>query len=141
MITDKENTFFDNVLPAASATPFGDVVKVNNRQFVPGLFAYAQIETAINNATSLRLQFVSSAAAALTSPNVIYDTGVVALADFNAAKRYVSSLPAIPAAHEYLGWVLTVAGTAPTLGGLTAGIVEAATLESLPRPAYHTGLA
>lgn len=142
MITDRENTFFDNLLPNASATPFGDVVAINNRQYVPGLFAYVQAETPVNNATSLRLEFVSATDAALTTGvTVHYDTGVVTLANFNAAQRYSTGLPGnIPQAARYLGWRLTVAGTAPTLGGLTGGIVEEATLESLPRPAYQTGL-
>lgn len=141
MITDRENTFFDNLLPGASATPFGDVLRVNNRQMVPSLRPYVNVETAVNNATSLRLQLVSSAADDLSSPNVMWDTGVVALADFNAARRHVGALPAIPEAHEYIGWVLTVAGVAPTVGGLTAGLAEATTIEDAARPAYHTGLA
>jgi len=139
MITDRENTFFDNLLPSASATPFGDVVKITNRQRNPDLVAYLQAETAVNNATSLRFQFVSSADAALGTPNIIFDTGVVTLANFNAAQRYVASVVAVPEAHQYLGWIYILAGTAPTLGGITGGIVEVATLESLPRPAYWTG--
>lgn len=143
MITDRENTFFDNLLPGATATPFGDVVKITNRQYVPGLFAYVQAETAVNNATSIRLELLASAAADLSSPVVLYDTGVVALAAFNAAQRYVTALPGagqIRQTDQYIGWRLTVAGTAPTIGGLTASIAEEATLESLPRPAYWTGL-
>jgi len=139
MITDRENTFFDNLLPAASATPFGDVLKITNRQRNPDLVAYLQAEVAVNNATSLRFQFVSSAAADLSTPNVIYDTGVVALAAFNSAQRFVAPVVAVPEAHQYLGWIYTLAGTAPTLGGITGGIAETATLESLPRPAYWTG--
>lgn len=140
MITDKENTFFDNLLPGATVTPFGDVVKITNRQFVPGLFAYVQAETAINNATSLRLEFVSATDAALTTGvTVHYDTTAVALATFNSTQRYSTPLPVLPQAAQYVGWRLTVAGTAPTIGGLTGGIVEAAQLESLPRPAYWTG--
>lgn len=140
MITDRENTFFDNLLPGASATPFGHVVKINNRQMVPSLRPYVNVETPVNNATSLRLQLVSSAAADLSSPTTMWDTGVVALADFNAARRLVGSLPAVPAAHQYIGFILTVAGTAPTVGGLTAGLAEATTIEDAPRPTYHTGL-
>ena len=140
MITDRENTFFDNLLPAATATPFGDVVKITNRAYVPGLFVYVQAETAVNLATSLRLELISATDAVLTTGvTVHYDTGVVLLAAFNAAQRYATALPVVPQAAQYIGWRLTVAGTAPTVGGLTGGIVESATLESLPRPAYWTG--
>lgn len=141
MITDRENTFFDNLLPNASATPFGDVVKITNRQYVPGLFAYAQLETALNNLTSIRLEFVSATDAALTTGVTVHgDTGVLTLAAANAAQRWVFPVPGgIPQAAQYFGWRTTNVGTAPTLGGLTGGIVESATLESLPRPDYWTG--
>jgi hypothetical protein len=138
MITDKENTFFDNILPALDGV-LGDVVKITNRQFVPGLFAYVQVETPVTDATSVRLQFVSSATSDLGTPTVHFDTGVVALATFNAAKRYVTALPVFPATHNFCGWINTIGGTDPTAGGLTGGIVESATLESNARPSYHTG--
>lgn len=139
MITDRENTFFDNLLPAATATPFGDVVKITNRAYVPGLFVYVQAETPIVGATSLRLELVSATDAALTTGvTVHYDTGVVTQANFNAAQRYVTALPVVPQAAQYIGWRLTAVGAA-SAGGLTGGIVESATLESLPRPLYWTG--
>jgi len=140
MITDRENTFADNLLVNATGV-VGDVIKVGNRQRNPDLVAFLQVETALNNLTSLAFRFVSSAAADLSSPNVMHDTGAVALATLNAAGGYRAVAPVgpIPAAHQYVGWLQTLVGTAPTAGGLTGAIAESATLETDARPAYFTG--
>lgn len=140
MITDRENTFAERLLVAATGV-VGDVVKIGNRQRNPELQAYLQVETDFNNLTSLQFRFVSSAAADLSSPNVIHDTGAVALATLNADTGYrtVAGFPAIPQAHNYVGWLATLVGTVPTLGAVTAGIAEVATDETAARPTYFTG--
>lgn len=141
MITDRENTFAERLTVTATGV-VGDVVKIGNRQRIPQLQAYLQVEVPINNATSIQWRFVSSAAADLSTPNVIYDTGAVALATLNATTGYravTPPTPAIPQAHNYVGWLATVVGTAPTLGGVTAGITEVAVAETDARPSYYTG--
>lgn len=141
MITDRENTFADNLLVTATGV-VGDVVKVGNRLRNPELQAYLQVETALNNLTSLQFKFVSSATSDLASPNVMYDSGAVALATLNAAAGYraVAPMGPIPSTHLYVGWTQTLVGTAPAAGGLTAGVVEAAALETDSRATYYTGL-
>ena len=140
MITDRENTFADNLLVTATGV-VGDVIRVGNRQRNPDLVAVLQVETAFNNATSIQWRFVSSAVEGLTSPNVMFDSGAVALATLNAAGGYraVAPMGPIPAGHLFVGWLATLVGTAPTLGGVTGSIVETGTLETDARPAYFTG--
>lgn len=141
MFTDKENTFAERLTVTATGV-VGDVVRVTNRHRNINLNAYLQVETAINNATSIQWRFVSSALPDLSSPNVIHDTGAVNLATLNAVSGYraIAGVPTIPQSHLYLGWLATVVGTAPTLGGVTAGISEVVQREDDPRPAYFTGI-
>ena len=141
MITDKENTFLDRVVITASGT-VGDQVRINNRQRNPNLELYIQQEGTLNNATSIRLQIVSSAAADLSSPTTLLDTGVVALATWNATagSRTTGRYPSIAPTHVYIGVIATLVGTAPTTGAFTAGIVETAIAETAARPAFYTGL-
>lgn len=140
MITDRENTFAERLLITATGV-VGDVVKIGNRQRNPNLEAYLQVETDFNNLTSWQFRFVSSAAADLSSPNVIHDTGAVALATLNADGGYraVAPMPGIPQTHNYVGWLATLVGTAPDAGAVTAGITEVATSETAARPTYFTG--
>jgi len=140
MITDRENMFCENLAVTASGT-VGDVVKVTSRMRKQNLDLFIQNQSAINNATSFAWKFVSSAASDLSSPTTIADSGAIALATLNAAGgyRYVAPFSTIPLAHKYVGLVATLVGTAPTTGGITAGIVETAVLDTSERPTYYTG--
>jgi hypothetical protein len=140
MITDRENMFCEKLLVTADGT-VGDVIKVNNRQRKQNLDLFIQVETDINNATSIGWKFVSSASSDLSSPTTIADSGAIALATLNADSgyRYVAPLSAIPATHNYVGLVADVTGTAPDAGAVTAGIVETAVRDTDTRPTYYTG--
>ncbi len=145
MYTDKENTMLDAVLVTASGVA-GDVIRINNRQRIPMLGAYLQLQSALNNLTSLRLQLVSSALPDLSSPTVLLDTQVLTLAQWNAlvtagnARFKLNLVPEVAQTDNYLGIVATLVGTAPTTGLLTAGLSEIVTAENAARPAYFTGL-
>lgn len=141
MITDRENTFCERLLVTADGV-VGDVIKINNRQRNPNVELYVQVETDIDNATSMNFSFVSSAAADLSSPTVIATSGAIALATLNAAAgyRFTASLGAIPQAANYIGLTVDVVGTAPTAGAITAGIAEVAVSDFAERPTYHNGL-
>lgn len=140
MITDRENLFSQKQV--VTATSVGtDVIKVSAKMRADPHQFFVQVESAINNITSRKFQFVASAAADLSSPRVIADSGAIALATLNAAAgyRFAAAVGNLAPAENYLGIQYTDVGTAASTGAMTAGIVEV--VESVPaeRPAYFTG--
>jgi len=87
------------------------------------------IDQTFNNLTSLTPQVVISAAANLSSPTVIASLDPVLLAQLVAGRKPIeisilrTTLLAQPIGQRYLGLNYVVAGTAPTAGQVTAGIV------------------
>ena len=82
-----------------------------------------QVTEAFNTLTSLTITVETSAAAGLTSSNVLF-TQVVALADLDAIgdKPLIEWMPPANANMlQYLGVRYTVTGTDPTTGKITAG--------------------
>jgi len=103
--------------------------------------------TALDNATSMQVQVVLSAAEALTSPVEVADTGVILLADWNDSEKWPFILrispnfdmdemdPADATSLRYLGLIFTEDGTNPTAGTVTADLVID---EQSPRRFYPT---
>lgn len=80
-----------------------------------------QVTEAFNTLTSLTVTIETSANSDLSSPKVLSSQTIV-LADLKVGKQlFVQWLP-VEADRRYLGVRYTVAGTAPTLGKITAGI-------------------
>lgn len=80
-----------------------------------------QVTEAFNTLTSLTITLEVSAAAGLTSPQVLA-TEVILLADLAIGKQtFLQYLPN-GADLRYLGVRYTVTGTNPTLGKITAGV-------------------
>lgn len=82
-----------------------------------------QVVEAFNNLTSLTVTVEVDDNSAFSSPKTVYTSTAILLAALTAGK--VLNLTAIlPGADErYIRLKYTVAGTAPTLGKVTAGIV------------------
>lgn len=140
MQTDRENTFANSILVAATGV-VGDVVRVNNSHHNINLSLYVQVESAFNNLTSIAWEFWYGPNADGTGSTIIGNSGAIALATLNAASgyRYRLGLPDMPATTTYVGLRATVVGTTPTLGRVTAGIAEVTTPDQGARPAGFTG--
>jgi hypothetical protein len=142
MITDRENMF--DVEAAVTATRNStDVVLVPVRMRNTRMRWFWQVPTAFNNLTSLAGKLVASSTADLaTSPRTLADSGAIALATLNTAGgyRFEQVLPDLLNAETYIGVVWTVVGTAPTLGKVTSGLVEAIATPVGQQPTYFTGL-
>jgi len=140
MITDRENLFSEKQV--VIATGLGtDVVKVSAKMRADPHIMFVQVESAINNITSRKFEFLASAAADLSSPRVIADSGAIALATLNAAAgyRFSAAIGSLAVTENYLGIRYTDVGTAASTGAMTAGIVELLTSNPAERPAYYTG--
>jgi hypothetical protein len=142
MFTDRENTFDLNAAVTVTRNST-DVLLVPTRMRNTRMRWYWQVPVAFNNLTSLQGKLVASSTADLaTAPRTLLDSGAVVLATLNAAPgyRFDAVMPDLLNAEKYIGVVWTVVGTAPTLGQVTSGLVEAAeTLPAQQQP-YFTGL-
>lgn len=101
----------------------------------------AQVTTTFTSggAGTLNIQFVESAAAALTSPNVLLQTGALALATLVAG--YIALDAVLPRTSlQYLGFIYDNGTAVFTAGKVTAGLVEATETPMADRPSnYNTG--
>lgn len=105
-----------------AATPHGAAAALNNDKgkgnIVPLL---VQVTEAFNTLTSLTITVEVSAAAGLTSPQVLA-TETILLADLAVGKQMFMQVLPNGVDLRYLGVRYTVTGTPPTLGKITAGI-------------------
>jgi len=140
MITDKENTFADRVLVAATGV-VGDVVKVSHTHRNINLNLYAQVETDFDNLTSLAFTFWAGPNADGTSSRTIASSGAIALATLNADSgyRFTAGLGDLATTEVYVGLSATLVGTAPSVGAITAGITEVGRSDLGARPSGFTG--
>lgn len=140
MQTDRENTFANNILVAATGV-VGDVVKLNQTHKNINLNLYVQVQTDFNNLTSIVWEFWYGPNADGTSSTAIATTAAIPLATLNAdtGYRFTAGLPDMPTGTIYVGLRATVAGVAPTVGAVAAGIAEVVTADNGVRPAGFTG--
>jgi len=85
-----------------------------------------RVVQSFNNLTSLTITYeVADDAAFSTNKTTVFTSPAYALADMASGARYLlpDSVP-IEANRRYHRLLYTVAGTAPTLGQITAGIVD-----------------
>lgn len=114
------------------------------RDIAPGrpMYAVFQIDVTFTaaGAATMNFQVVSSAAAALTSPTVLGDSGPVPVAQLTAARRLIavgigpSVLTTAPNGQRFIGAQYTV-GTGP----MTAGAVTATITDQMPPGAQLYG--
>lgn len=93
--------------------------------------------TAAGSAT-VTFELISSAAADMSSPNVIASSGAVGKADLTAGRRPIfvkAESRNLPAGHRYLAARYTVASGPLTAGKFTAYLVESA----IGAPVYGAG--
>lgn len=140
MQTDRENTFANSILVAATGV-VGDVVRVNNSHHNINLSCYVQVESVFNNLTSIAWEFWYGPNADGTGATVISNSGAIALATLNSTNgyRFTADLPDMPNTVTYVGLKATVVGTTPTLGRVTAGIAEVTRSDIAARPSGFTG--
>lgn len=81
-----------------------------------------QVVETFNNLTSLTVEVIVSDVEAMTAPKVI-QSATLALADLKAGKKF--TIDAVPSGTNgrFMALKYTVAGTAPTKGKVTAGVV------------------
>lgn len=89
------------------------------------LFAVFTVTEAFNNLTSILLEVVSSAAADLSSPQILSMQSVL-LAGLTVGSQYTVVIPPQVASlgKRYLGAYYDVTGTNPSTGKITCDIVE-----------------
>ena len=124
---DREMQFSDNQLPANGTVVGADVYDTGlpaganlnqNRE----LQILAEVETAFAGGTSINAQFVESDNDDLSSPDVLLESGVTALADLTAQARLLDG-PVPRTSKRYVGIRYVVVG-AMSAGGISAGIVR-----------------
>jgi hypothetical protein len=114
------------------------------RDIAPGrpMYAVFQIDTTFTAAggATLNCQVVSSAAAALTSPTVIADSGPIPVAQLTAGRRLIavgispSVLTTAPNGQRFIGAQYTV-----NTGPMTAGAITATITDQMPPGAQLYG--
>lgn len=134
---DREMQFSDNQTAASGTVVGTDVYDTGlpaganlnqNRE----LQILAEVETAFAGGTSINAQFVESDNADLSSPDVLLESGDVALADLSAQARLLQG-PVPRTSKRYVGIQYVVTGTM-SAGGISAGIVrDIQTEEFLPQ--------
>lgn len=88
------------------------------------LYVVIIIDVSFETSTSVNFQFVTDTVATLASPTVQLETGAIAIASLTAGRAPIV-LPigsAIGTTERYCGLQYTVAGSAGTLGAVTAFI-------------------
>lgn len=110
----------------APGTPYGatNALRRDVGRGEPVPFTVNVTET-FNNLTSLTIAMQVDSSPAFTAPDTIF-TGTYALADLVPGARHIAP-DWIPAGtgKQYLRMLYTVAGTAPSTGRITAGVVMA----------------
>lgn len=86
---------------------------------------YCGVTQSFNNLTSLTITVETDSDSAFGSPTTVFTSPAYALADLATGARYLlpDSIP-VGTAERYMRLKYTVAGTAPTLGKITAGVVD-----------------
>jgi hypothetical protein len=130
MILDRQNTVSQAQAITATAVSTDTIdLSVARDLGAAGLKWVITVDEVFNNLTSLEIQAVSSANADLSSHNVLMSTSAVVLAQLTAGRRPIvidmprSLLSTLPVGQRYIGLRYVVAGTAPTTGKVTAGLV------------------
>lgn len=124
---DRETQFSDNQTVASGTVVGTDVYDTGlpaganlnqNRE----LQILAMVETAFAGGTSINAQFVESDNADLSSPDVLAESGAVAVANLTANAQLLAT--AVPrTSKRYVGVRYVVVGTM-SAGGMSAGIVR-----------------
>lgn len=127
MITDAQLRFSDAQAITVTANSTNVIDLTTNADIARGapLRFQCEVTTAFTagGAATLQVQLVTSAAAALTSPTVLRDTGALAVAGLTAGLIIFDGV--IPrTALRYIGVIYTVATGPMTAGAVFAGIVE-----------------
>jgi hypothetical protein len=127
MITDKLLRVSEDQAITADAASTNTIDLSVARDMGEGkpLYAVFTVTEAFNNATSVALQVITSAAADLGTPTV-RATQTVLLAGLTLGAQYVLVLPPAIASlgQRYLGAYFDVTGTAPSTGKVTVDFVE-----------------
>jgi hypothetical protein len=109
----KTGTIYGSSAPIARDVGLGEDVPL-----------YIGVAQSFNNLTSLTISIEQAVDAAFTAPETVWTSPAYSLAQLTLGSRYLlpDSLPA-GTNKRYVRLKYTVAGTAPTLGKITAGIV------------------
>lgn len=76
--------------------------------------------TAPNNLTSVDMQLITSASSSLSSPVIMLDLGVIAIATLVKGNRQIVKLPRSAAWLQWIGLQAVTAGTTSTTGAYIA---------------------
>jgi hypothetical protein len=79
---------------------------------------------AVNTLTSVRTELITSASSSLSTPTVMIDFGVVAVASFVAGFRQIQALPRATNWLQYLGVQCITAGSTGTTGAAIAWLAK-----------------
>lgn len=144
MITDRELTFSDQQAIAATANST-DVVAMTGLRFGRGqrLRWYVQVDQAFTagGAATLNVSLVQADNAALTTnPEVLYTTGVKALATLVPdGEKFFVDIELPKQSKNFLGVTYTVATGPMTAGQVTSGLVSDTPTPLDDQPTYWTG--
>lgn len=124
MLFDKRTMFSeDQVIDGAAASDsYLDLGAGIVNLGIGGLMMHVQVVEDFATCDSLKVGVEEAADSAFSSPNTLVETGAVPVADLKAG--YLFNIP-VPAqvGQRFLRLYYTPAGSAPTAGKLTAGLV------------------
>lgn len=132
MIMDRQNTVSNDQAITATAVSTDTIDLSQNRDIGIGhdLAWVITVTEAFNNLTSLTVQVISASTADLgTNQTILIQTDAIVLAQLTAGRRPIvirmprHILSSQPIGQRYIGLRYVVAGSAPTTGKVTAGLV------------------
>lgn len=126
MIMDASLLFSDKQAVTATAVSTNVVdLGVNGRDVGPGTAIPLSISVVenFNNLTSLTISVETDDNVGFASAKTVFTSPAIALAQLNAAKgKLLPQMIPVGTDERYVRLRYTVAGTAPTLGKITAGV-------------------
>jgi hypothetical protein len=136
MIMDRTGLFSDNqavtatttstniIDLGATGTPYGSPTAITRDIGAAQVPITVNVTNSFNNLTSLTISIETATDPAFTTPNTVYTTPAYSLANVQAGARYLlpDEFP-VGTNQRYVRLRYTVAGTAPTIGTITAGVV------------------
>jgi hypothetical protein len=133
MFLDKQSMLSEAQAVTASAVSANTIDLLTARDIAPGedlsVFIAVDATATAAGAATVDFQFISSAAAALTSPTVLAATGPIGKAELTAGRKLIelkvprAALLAQPVGQRYVGIQYVVATGPLTAGAFTAGVV------------------
>lgn len=107
----------------AAGIPYGDDAALSRDQGLFDIPLLIQVVTAFDNLTSLVVAVQTDDNSAFSSPTTVVSSPAIPLASLTSGYQFVFDRIPRKTSERYIRLHYTVAGTAPTAGAVTAGVV------------------